>query len=189
MLSTNKERKTSINEKHQRQWLQIECATFNRKMNHKRTTRRPRRERPIGSLSWTRSFLKSGITSTADQRESPKTICWTRLRPLGRRSGGTEVKQSTFACRSMTRTGWKWPSVTSANIIGYAARSSRHPHLYGRVLLQESRREVWLCRDRSLSRPLRPWRRTDCRFRMRGKQQQSNGVTCLYLCAEMGSWK
>ena len=55
----------------------------------------------------TRSFLKSGTTSAADQGESPRTICWTRQWQLGRRSGGTEVNQGAFARQSVIKVDFR----------------------------------------------------------------------------------
>jgi hypothetical protein len=51
----------------------------------------------------------------ANLRGSIRTICWTRRRRLGRRSGGTGVKPFAFARQNVTRRGWRRPSVTSAN--------------------------------------------------------------------------
>jgi hypothetical protein len=59
----------------------------------------------------------SAILSMIDQRESGRTICSTRLRRHGLRSGGTGVKQAAFARLNVMRGGYRWRSSANSRTI------------------------------------------------------------------------
>src|ERR1035441_7317253 len=81
------------------------------------TTRRPKRVGIKDSIFYaTCSPTSSGI-SLIDRRRSVRTICWTRQRRLGRRSGGTGVKPFPFAHLNVTRRDYRWRSSTNADSV------------------------------------------------------------------------